>query len=273
MSLLRYTASDPMQRTPLFGELLAEALGTFVLIAFGTGVVAMVTLFGSGAPGETVNGGFTNITWAWGLGVTMGIYLTAKVSGAHLNPAVTIALAAFRGFEWRKVLPYCLAQTFGAFCGAALTYLNYRPAFLAHDPELLRTAGVFATFPAYPGMPAAGFIDQVIGTALLLLMIMALSDEFNLAPPPAFTPVLVGLVVVVIGMSFGGMHGYAINPARDFGPRLFTVLIGFPKNGLTDGTYQFLVPIFAPILGGLLGGAVYEKGVRPYLPRASASLS
>ena len=256
------------QRNPLLAGVLAEAFGTFILILFGTGVVAMVTLFGKGVPGEIVNGGYTNITLAWGLAVTMGIYLTAKISGAHLNPAVTIALAAFRGFPWRNVLPYCAAQIIGAFFAAALVYLNYRPAFLKQDPNLTHSAGVFTTFPAFPDMPMAGFLDQVIGTALLLLVIMALSDEWNLAPPPSFAPVLVGLLVVVIGMSFGGMHGYAINPARDFGPRMFTVVAGFPNNGFTDGTNQFLVPLFAPIVGGLLGAGAYDVLIRRYLPRS-----
>lgn len=249
----------------LIGELIAEAFGTFLLIAFGTGVVAMVVLFGHGAPGEVVNGGFTNINLAWGIGVAMAVYLTARVSGAHLNPAVTVALAVFRGFPWSKVLPYCLAQTFGAFAAAALVYLNYRPAFLRFDPDLTKTAGVFATFPAFPEVPMAGFLDQVIGTALLLVLIMALTDELNLAPPAWVGPLLVGLTVVVIGMSFGGMHGYAINPARDFGPRLFTVIAGFPNNGLTDGTNQFLVPLVAPLIGGILGAGGYDLLIRRWL--------
>lgn len=246
----------------LLAEVIAEALGTCVLILFGNGVVAMVTVFGRGTPGEIVNGGYTNITIAWGLAVTMGVYLTAKISGGHLNPAVTLTLAVFRQFPWRKVLPYWTAQVAGAFAGAALVYLNYRPAFLKYDPELSRTAGVFTTFPAFPTYPVAGFLDQVIGTALLLLLILALTDEHNLTPPPGLGPVLIGLLVIVIGMSFGGMHGYAINPARDFGPRLFTVVAGFQHNGLTDGTYHFLVPIFAPLLGGLIGAGAYDLLIR-----------
>src|SRR3954454_17938633 len=167
-------------RNPLIAEVVAEAFGTFILILFGTGVVAMVVLFGQGVAGEVVNGGFTNITLGWGLGVTMAIYLTAKISGAHLNPAVTLALAAFRGFPWNKVAPYCAAQMVGAFFAAAVTYLNYRPAFLRADPDLSRTAGVFTTFPAFPALPVAGFLDQVIGTALLVLLIFALSDDNNI---------------------------------------------------------------------------------------------
>jgi glycerol uptake facilitator protein len=185
-----------------------------------------------------------------------------------LNPAVTLALAVFRGFSWNKVLPYSIAQIIGGLAGAALTYLNYRPAFLKTDPDLSRTAGVFTTFPAFPAMPMAGFLDQVVGTAILVLVVFALSDEKNIAPPPQIAPVLVGLTVVLIGMSFGSMHGYAINPARDFGPRLFTVLAGFTNNGLTDGTNQFLVPLVAPLVGGLAGGGLYESVIGRFLRQA-----
>src|SRR5579885_3619852 len=126
----------------LTAELIAEFLGTFVLILFGTGVVAMVVLFPTKNAGETIHGGFTNITIAWGLAVTMGIYIAGRISGAHLNPAVTITLAAFRGFPWGKVLPYSLAQILGAFVAAGLVFWNYHPAFLKADPGLDHTAGV-----------------------------------------------------------------------------------------------------------------------------------
>ena len=220
----------------LLAELTAEFLGTFVLILLGAGVVAMVVLFPTQTPGEVIHGGYTNITLGWGLGVTMGIYVAGKISGAHLNPAVTLALAVFRGFPWRKVLPYSIAQVAGAFFAAALVYRNYLPAFHQVDPQLEKTAGIFTTFPAFPNLPQAGFLDQVIGTALLLLLIFAITDEFNMPPGSNMAPLMVGLVVVAIGMSFGAMHGYAINPARDFGPRLFTVLAGFRNNGITDGS-------------------------------------
>jgi glycerol uptake facilitator protein len=249
----------------LLAELLAEFLGTFVLMLFGIGVVAMVVLFPPSNPGETIHGGFTNITLGWGLAVTMGIYVAGKVSGAHLNPAVTLALAVFRGFPWRKVLPYSIAQTAGALAAAALVYWNYLPAFRQFDPQLERTAGVFTTFPAYPAILQAGFLDQLIGTGLLVLLVFAITDEFNLPPGANLAPPLIGLVVVAIGMSFGGMHGYAINPARDFGPRLFTVFAGFRNNGLTDGARVWWVPVVAPLLGGLLGAAIYDFGIRRFL--------
>lgn len=252
-------------KSNLGAEIVAEFIGTLVLILFGNGVVAMVVLFGTHTPGEIVHGGYTNITFGWGLGVTMGCYIAGRITGAHLNPAVTVALAAFRGFPWRKVLPYSLAQIAGAFVAAALVFCNYLPAFRAADPNFDHTAGVFTTFPAFPQTLWAGLLDQTLGTALLLLMVLAITDERNQPPGSNLTPVLIGAVVVAIGMSFGGLHGYAINPARDFGPRLFTVVAGFKNNGLTDGAPVFWVPIIGPILGGLIGTAVYDFGVRRFL--------
>lgn len=262
-----------MKNNSLLAELIAECFGTFILVLFGTGVVAMVVLFGHGTPAEVVNGGYTNITLGWGLGVTMAIYLTARISGAHLNPAVTVALAVFRGFPLAKVLPYCGAQIVGAFLAAATTFWNYRPAFYRADPDLSHTAGVFTTFPAFPEIPMAGMFDQMLGTALLILLIFALSDERNIPPAANLAPVLVGLLVVAIGMSFGAMHGYAINPARDFGPRLFTALAGFRDNGLTDGTNRFLVPIAGPLIGGVIGGAAYDLCIRRFLPAQEAVIN
>jgi glycerol uptake facilitator protein len=244
----------------LSSELFAEFLGTLVLILFGDGVVAMVVLFDKG--------GYTNITLAWGLAVTMGIYIAGKVTGAHLNPAVTLALAVFRGFPWRKVLPYFAVQVAGAFVAAAIVYWNYRLQFLRIDPTLEKTAGVFTTFPAFPLQLSAGLLDQMIGTGLLVLLIFAITDERNTPPGSNMTPLMVGLVVVVIGMAFGGMHGYAINPARDFGPRLFTVVAGFKNNGLTDGTMVFWVPIVGPLVGGVVGAGVYDLTIRRMLPKA-----
>ena len=249
----------------LAAELIAEFLGTFVLILLGDGAVAMVVLFPTSNPGETIHGGFTNITLGWGLAVTMGIYIAGKISGAHLNPAVTLAFAVFRGFPWSKVLPYSIAQTAGAFVAAALVYWNYLPAFRQVDPQLQRTAAVFTTFPAFPALPQAGFLDQLIGTGLLVLLIFAIIDEFNAPPGANLAPLLIGLVVVAIGISFGGMHGYAINPARDFGPRLFTVVAGFRNNGLTDGTRVWWIPVLAPLLGGLTGAAIWDFGIRRFL--------
>lgn len=249
-----------MPTRPLSAELVAELVGTFILLLFGQGSVAMVVLFSTGAPGEVVNGGYTNIVLGWGLGVTFGIYAAGKITGAHLNPAVTVALACFRGFPWRKVLPYSIAQIVGAFLASALVYWNYLPAFKAFDPALEKTAGIFTTFPAFPEQLSAGFLDQVLGTAILMFLIFAITDDRN-QPSGILTPILVGLVVVAIGISYGKLHGYAINPARDFGPRLFVTLAGFRNNGLTDGSIVFLVPILGPLLGGVLGGLLYDRAI------------
>jgi glycerol uptake facilitator protein len=247
-------------------ELAAEFFGTLILILFGNGVVAMVVLFSHGVPGEIVNGGYTNITLAWGLAVTMGVYVAGKITGGHINPAVTLSVAVFRGFPWKKVIPYWIVQTAGAFVASAIVYWNYRPQFHLVDPGLDHTAGVFTTFPAFPMQLSAGLLDQTIGTALLLFMIFAITDERNQPPQANLMPVMIGAIVVVIGMGFGGLHGFAINPARDFGPRLFTVAEGFKNNGLTDGIRVFWVPIVGPFIGGIIGSAAYDLGVRRFLP-------
>jgi MIP family channel proteins len=251
-------------------EILAEFLGTFVLIVFGSGVVAEVVLSRRdlGTP--------LTIHLAWGLAVTMGVYVSAGVSGAHLNPAVTLALAALRGFAWRKVPGYVLAQTAGAFTGAAVTYVTYREALFAFDGGVRQvsgenaTAGIFATYPqpflsAFPG----GFVDQVVGTGLLLLGIFAIGDRRN-AGPATGGPVLVGALVALIGMSFGFNAGYAINPARDLGPRLFTAVAGWGSEVFRAGDGWWWVPIVAPCVGGLLGGFVYDVFVARHHPREGA---
>ena len=239
----------------------SEVIGTGLLILLGDGVVAGVLLSKSKAE----NSGWIVITFGWAMAVAMAVYAVGQFDGAHLNPAVTLALAVFRGFPWRKVLPYCIAQTAGAFAAAAVVYWNYLPAFHQVDPQLDHTAGVFTTFPAFPAIVQAGFLDQLIGTGLLVLLIFAITDEFNVPPGSNLAPAMIGLVVVAIGMSFGGMHGYAINPARDFGPRLFTVFAGFRNNGLTDGTHVWWIPLVAPLLGGLAGASIYDFGIRRFL--------
>jgi MIP family channel proteins len=244
----------------------AEFLGTFLILVFGTASVAQKVLSG----GEL--GSALSIHLAWGLGVTFGIYASAGVSGAHLNPAVTLSFAALRGFPWRKVPAYVLAQTLGAFTGAAVTFLTYREAFSAFDGGTRQvagekaTAGIFATYPqpflsAFPG----GFVDQVVGTALLLLVIFALGDRRN-AGPASGGPVLVGALVVAIGMTFGMNAGYAINPARDLGPRVFTALAGWGGAVFTAGGHWWWVPILAPCLGAVLGGLVYDRLVGRHHP-------
>ena len=241
-------------------EFMAEFLGTLVLIMFGCGVCAMVCLFASNpaVPAEVVKGGYTNITIGWGLAVTFGIYIAGTISGAHLNPAVSLTMAVTGRMPWSKVLHYVAAQLLGAFAGAALVYLDFYAKFQQVDPGMTETSRwIFCTFPAVPGF-WPGFIDQVIGTALLLGLILAVVDKLNAAPGSNMAPLIVGLLVVAIGISFGGMNGYAINPARDLGPRLFETLIGYKANGLTDGTGAWIPPVLGPLVGGVLGGLAYD---------------
>jgi glycerol uptake facilitator protein len=257
-------------------EFIAEFLGTMVLILFGCGSVAMVVLFGSNPPipGEVVKGGYTNIVLGWGLAVTMGIYIAGTISGAHLNPAVTVSLASTGRFPWSKCVHYILAQFAGAFCGAALVFGVYYAKWITVDPGLSSTAGIFCCFGAVEGF-WPGFFDQVVGTALLLGMILAVGDKFNAPPGSNLAPLIIGLIVVAIGISFGGMYGYAINPARDFGPRLFSVVAGFKNNGLTDGigrfgTLAWLPPVVGPMVGGLLGTVAYDLLIGRTLIRGNA---
>ena len=251
----------------LLREVLAEFLGTFVLILFGAGVVAQFIV------SKQANGSYLAINLAWGLGVVMGCYVSMGVSGAHLNPAVTLAAAVHRGFPWRKVLPYAAAQTAGAFVAAAVVYVTYREGLTAFDGGVRQvlgpqgTAGIFATYPqpylsTFPG----GFIDQVVGTAILVGVIFGITDQRNAPAPAGLAPVVVGLLVVGIGMAFGVNCGYAINPARDFGPRMFTFVAGWGSEVFRAGNYWWWVPIVGPLVGGVLGGWVYDAFVGKWFP-------
>jgi MIP family channel proteins len=240
-------------------EMLAEMLGTFVLIVFGVGVVAQ-TVLSRGTAGSPLS-----INIAWGLAVAMGCYVAAGVTGAHLNPAVTIALAVHRKFPWDKVGPYLAAQFAGAIVASAVVYVTYYEALNAFDSGVRQvtgpqgTAGIWATYPqpflsTFPG----GFIDQVVGTALLVGVIFGITDARNAAPPAGLTPVVVGLLVLLIGATFGYNSGYAINPARDLGPRVFTAMAGWGGEVFRAGNGWWWVPVTAPCIGAVLGGWVYD---------------
>lgn len=206
-----------MKRNGIFGELVSEFLGTFILVLIGDGVVAMVVALGSGT--------WETITWAWGLAVVMGVYVAGGLSGAHINPAVTIALATRGKFAWNKVVPYIGAQLAGAFAAAAVLLINYNPAITAFEKahNIVRsnaagtpgTAGIFSTFPnaaAGVGWGNALF-DQILGTALLVAVLFAIIDKRNQPVQSNLAPVVIGLLVVAIGMAIGGNAGYAIAPA------------------------------------------------------------
>jgi MIP family channel proteins len=243
----------------LMRELMAEFLGTFVLIVFGVGVVAQVVL------SRQTAGTYLSINLGWGLAVTMACYVSAGVTGAHLNPAVSLALAVHRKFPWNKVLPYSLAQLGGAFVASAVVYVTYREALDVFDGGVRQvigaqgTAGIWATYPrpflsVFPG----GFVDQIVGTALLVGVILGITDSRNSPAPAGLAPLIVGLLVVLIGATFGFNSGYAINPARDLGPRAFTAMAGWGTEVFRAGGSWWWVPIAAPCIGGVLGGWVYD---------------
>jgi MIP family channel proteins len=260
-----------MQR-PLWREMAAEFLGTFVLIIFGCAAVAQVLLSGR------TSGEYLSINLGWAFGVTMGVYVAGGISGAHLNPAITVALAVLRRFPWPKVAPYCLAQLAGAFVASAVVYVTYLDALGHFDGGTRQvlgqhgTAGIWATYPQPFLSPLpGGLIDQVVGTALLVLCIFALTDTRNRAPVASLAPILIGGVVLAIGMTFGYNSGYAINPARDFAPRVFTFLAGWGSEVFSAGEHWWWVPIVGPLVGGVLGGCVYDLLITRLHPRESVT--
>lgn len=280
-------------RQSLGGELWAEFFGTFILIAFGDGVVAMLwALVGSGrssAGALSSSGDWLLITWGWFLAVTFAVYTVGGISGAHINPAVTLSFAIKKEFPWKKVIPYWVVQVLGAFVGAALVFLVYNNAINHWDqvghcgavlkgcvpihkgsPASIATYSTFATFPApYFGTVWGPLIDQIVGTFFLLLFIFALVDGFNLGVKANLHPFMIGLVVMAVGISFGANAGYAINPARDFGPRIFAWIAGWGKVAMPGDYGQisayFWVPIVGPLIGGALAAPVYNLGVRDIL--------
>jgi len=253
----------------LLGECIAEFIGTGLLIFFGVGCVAALVL-------TSAQFGQWEISIMWGMGVAIAIYCTAGVSGAHINPAVTIALAAFHGFDKAKVVPYIVAQVLGAFCSAALVYGFYSNLFtdyeIAHNfvrssQEALATAGIFSTYPNAALSFGGAFAVEFTITAVLMFAILALGDENNGAHRNALNPLLIGILIAIIGGSLGPLTGFAMNPARDFGPKLFAYLAGwdYALSGAKDIPY-FIVPIAAPILGACFGAWAYPKFIAVYLP-------
>ncbi|MGO1297706.1 MAG: MIP/aquaporin family protein [Vibrio sp.] len=261
---------DTNKRHTLIGQCIAEFIGTGLLIFFGVGCVAAAVLTGA-------QFGQWEISIIWGFGVAVAIYCTAGVSGAHLNPAVTIALTAFHGFNKAKVIPYILSQLAGAFCSAALIYALYSPLFTQYEithniarssEAALATAGIFSTYPnPLLSFGGAFFVEFTI-TAVLMFAILALGDEHNGAPRGPVAPLLIGIVIAVIGGSLGPLTGFAMNPARDFSPKLFAYLAGwdYALTGAKDIPY-FIVPILGPIAGACFGGWLYPKVIAAYLPQ------
>jgi glycerol uptake facilitator protein len=248
----------------MFAELLGEVFGTFILILLGDGVVANVGLAPRlAAPAYNWN----TIVFGWCFAVVVAVYTVGGVSGAHLNPAVTLALAVKRGFSWNKVVPFWIAQIVGCFLGAFGVFLAYGDGLVkAGLPNVWCTGpgSVFGSaFWGGAGAASAGsyslvgaVITEILGTAVLLWGVLASGDTKNLGVGANLGPLIVGFTVLAVGLSLGGPSGYAINPARDFGPRLFGLIVG--TKGLFDGIYWLVAPIIAPLIGGVLGIFVYD---------------
>jgi glycerol uptake facilitator protein len=263
-------------RQGTIGELWAEFFGCFILISFGDGVVAMLwALIGSGrssAGALQSSGDWLLITWGWALAVVFAIYTVGGVTGAHINPAITLGAAIRRQLPWNKVPGYWIAQVLGCFVGAALVFLVYNNAINHWDQvhhivkgtaASVGTYSTFATFPApYFANVWGPLIDQIVGTFFLVLFVWAVTDEFNLPVGNNLAPWIVGMIVMAVGISFGANAGYAINPARDFGPRLFAYALGWGGVAL-PGSYQWFsnywwIPILGPLVGGVVGIVCYD---------------
>ncbi len=227
---------------------LAEFFGTLLLIVLGEGVVAGVVLKNT----KSENAGWLTVVIAWGLAVTMAIYAVGKISGAHLNPAVTIAMAVNGSFSADLVAGYIFAQMAGAFAGAVLVWLHYLPHWKITTEQSLKLA-VFCTAPAVRN-PLSNLISEIIATAVLILGLLFIgANEFS----QGLNPLVVGLLIIAIGLSLGGTTGFAINPARDLGPRIAHFVLPIHGKGSSDWGYAW-IPVVGPIIGGILGAFIYK---------------
>ena len=233
---------------------LAELVGTMILVLLGDGVVANVVLKQT----KGHNAGWIVITTGWALAVTVAVYCTASISGAHLNPAVTLAMASLGRLPWAEAPIYMAAQMAGAFLGAVLVWLAYLPHWKVTEDKGAKLA-VFATGPAIRHT-VSNLICEVIGTAMLVIGVLAILSPANLDPSTGFAdgfgPALVGVIVWAIGLSLGGPTGYAINPARDLGPRLAHFVLPISGKGDSDWSYAW-IHVVGPMIGGVVGALLY----------------
>lgn len=234
-------------------EFMGELLGTMVLIIFGVGVVGGVLLKWSKAE----NAGWVVITFGWGLAVVMGVYVSGTASDAHINPAVTLGFAAIGEFPWAKVPIYIAGQMIGAIIGAAIVFFNYLPHWRKTKDQAAKL-GVFSTAPGTSDevkKPLQNLVSEMIGTFVLLFALLFLVGPNNFTE--GLAPLAIGLLIVAIGMSLGGATGYAINPARDLGPRIAHAILPIPGKGGSDWGYSW-VPVVGPIIGGIYGALFYQ---------------
>ncbi|MGX8231209.1 MIP/aquaporin family protein [Streptococcus dysgalactiae] len=225
-----------------------ELLGTFILVLLGDGVVSACILTKTKAQ----NSGWIAIVLGWGIAVTVAVYISGFMSGAHLNPAVTLAMAAIGSLPWSQVVTYLVAQFLGAMLGALVLYLHYYP----HWKETKDAGTILACFSTGPAIRHAwsNLLGEALGTAVLVITVMAIGPNKVAA---GFGPIIVGFVVMAVGFSLGATTGYAINPARDLGPRIMHALLPNPNKGDSDWSYAW-IPVLGPILGGVAGALIYQ---------------
>ncbi|MFA1311855.1 MIP/aquaporin family protein [Streptococcus dysgalactiae] len=225
-----------------------ELLGTFILVLLGDGVVSACILNKTKAQ----NSGWIAIVLGWGIAVTVAVYISGFMSGAHLNPAVTLAMAAIGSLPWSQVVTYLVAQFLGAMLGALVLYLHYYP----HWKETKDAGTILACFSTGPAIRHtwSNLFGEALGTAVLVITVMAIGPNKVAA---GFGPIIVGFVVMAVGFSLGATTGYAINPARDLGPRIMHALLPIPNKGDSDWSYAW-IPVLGPILGGVAGALIYQ---------------
>ena len=256
-------------RKAFAGELISECIAVAIIMTIGNSAAAMYSLYDP-SPYKTA---YWGVCITWGLAVTIAIYVTGAVSGTHANPAVTLALTIYRDFPLRKVVPYWVAQVAGAVIGSALVYMMFGPVIdsynLAHGltREAGGAAGVFFTHPGDGITPIHAFFDEIVLTGILVLGIFAITCEYNTQAPQANSSALIiGLLVAMIGASAGYLEAWPLNPARDFGPRLFCYFMDWGSAALPAPGNYWWVPIAGPLCGGVAGAGVYEWLIRPFMP-------
>ncbi|ORX89573.1 aquaporin [Basidiobolus meristosporus CBS 931.73] len=239
-----------------YREYTAEFASMVILMVLGLGVIHTSILY----PHQQ---NFFGINWGWGLALTMAIYSNAGMSGAHLNPAVTLALAISRGFPWAKVPGYIFTQTLGAFCAAGIVYGVYHRSLDTFDGGIRQVTGEKGTAGLYAGYPQPylsngnAFLVEFLLTCIMMFIVLAIGDRRN-ATHSAIIPLAIGLMLVCIGVTIGGLNGYSLNPARDMGPRLFLLIAGWGTEAFSAFHYYFWIPMVAPTLGAIVGAILFD---------------
>ncbi|CAE6462714.1 unnamed protein product [Rhizoctonia solani] len=250
-------------------ELSAEFIGTMLFMIIGLGVNCQSTLTSSPQVSSTPKGNYATVSLAWGTGLALGAWVSSGISGGHLNPAVTLVQAIFRGFSWKKVPGYMLAQVLGACVGAALIYANYHIAINIYEGgvgvrSVPGTASLFATFPADYMTNALCFYNEALGTFLLVFVVLAVTDKRNGAVPGFIVPLALFMVLLSASASIGSQTGFALNPARDLGPRLLCWFVGYGRDVWNyRAQYWLYAPIMGPFVGGLVAATIYDLLLYP----------